>query len=1075
MTHPTTHPTPSTAAPAPSGAVPPQEAVVFDMDGVVTDTATLHAAAWRKLFEMVLADPRSGGPGAHAPFDAVRDYRNYVDGRSREDGVAAFLTARGIDLPLGRVDDQAGAWTVHGLAARKNEFYLDLLAERGARAFPGTVHLLDRLRAGGVPVALVTASRNADAVLAAAGLQGIFEVVVDGDRAAELGLAGKPDPAMFLRAARDLGVAPDRTAVVEDAVAGVQAARRGGFGLVVGVARAGQRAELEAAGAHLVVEDVAQLDLGALRADPWTLVYEGFDPAHEGHREALTTLGNGYLGTRGAAPERAADGVHYPGTYLAGVYNRLVSSVHGRQMEDEHLVNAPNWLPLDVRIDAGAWWSAGGLTTSRERRELDLRRGVLTRTAVLTDAAGRRLRLTQRRLVSMARPHLAALETTLVAQGWDGTVQVRSGIDAGVVNANVAEYAALASRHLRTTGAEENRSGTLVVEVETTQSQMRIATATRTSVGGSAPVGAAEQDGELFTHVLTVRLTDGSPVVIDKTAAIFISRDRAIASPTLAALDALTTVPGGFDDLLPQHEEAWARLWKRFRIELDADTQTRLVINLHVFHLLQSLSAHTAELDAGVPARGLHGEGYRGHVFWDELFVLPVLTAHLPQVSRGLLDYRWRRLDAARRAAAAAGLIGAMFPWQSGSDGREETPVELFNTHSGRWMPDNSHRQRHVGLAVAVNAWEYYQATGDVTWLAERGADLIIEVARFFTALASHDAATDRYHISGVMGPDEYHDGYPDTPGQGLVDNAYTNVMAAWVCRRAVDVLAVVAGHECDDVHARLGVRSEEPGAWERVSRRLAVPFLPDGIIAQFAGYEDLAELDWDRYRRTYGNIGRLDLILEAEGDSTNRYKLAKQADALMLVYLLGPDQLLGMLDRLGYPTTRQALIRTVDYYLARTAHGSTLSRVVHASVLARMDPDRGWATFREALAADLDDTQGGTTQEGIHLGAMAGTLDIITRAFAGYRTDGECVHLDPLLPRGLGAAGFQVQHRGQRLLVDLDPDGARVAADPCAANSTVSVRVAQSSATLVGGQSRLFQYGGGRDRPDEEPQPPGS
>lgn len=1002
MTHPTTHPTPSTAAPAPSGAVPPQEAVVFDMDGVVTDTATLHAAAWRKLFEMVLADPRSGGPGAHAPFDAVRDYCNYVDGRSREDGVATFLTARGIDLPLGRVDDQAGAWTVHGLAARKNEFYLNLLAEGGARAFPGTVHLLDRLRAGGVPVALVTASRNADAVLAAAGLQGIFKVVVDGDRAAELGLAGKPDPAMFLRAARDLGVAPDRTAVVEDAVAGVQAARRGGFGLVVGVARAGQRAELEAAGAHLVVEDVAQLDLGALRADPWTLVYEGFDPAHEGHREALTTLGNGYLGTRGAAPERAADGVHYPGTYLAGVYNRLVSSVHGRQMEDEHLVNAPNWLPLDVRIDAGAWWSAGGLTTPRERRELDLRRGVLTRTAVLTDAAGRRLRLTQRRLVSMARPHLAALETTLVAQGWDGTVQVRSGIDAEVVNANVAEYAALASRHLRTTGAEENRSGTLVVEVETTQSQMRIATATRTSVGGSAPVGAAEQDGELFTHVLTVRLTDGSPVVIDKTAAIFTSRDRAIASPTLAALDALTTVPGGFDDLLPQHEEAWARLWKRFRIELDADTQTRLVINLHVFHLLQSLSAHTAELDAGVPARGLHGEGYRGHVFWDELFVLPVLTAHLPQVSRGLLDYRWRRLDAARRAAAAAGLIGAMFPWQSGSDGREETPVELFNTRSGRWMPDNSRRQRHVSLAVAVNAWEYYQATGDVTWLAERGADLIIEVAR-------------------------------------------------------------------------LGVRSEEPGAWERVSRRLAVPFLPDGISAQFAGYQDLAELDWDRYRRTYGNIGRLDLILEAEGDSTNRYKLAKQADALMLVYLLGPDQLLGMLDRLGYPTTRQALIRTVDYYLARTAHGSTLSRVVHASVLARMDPDRGWATFREALAADLDDTQGGTTQEGIHLGAMAGTLDIITRAFAGCRTDGECVHLDPLLPRGLGAAGFQVQHRGQRLLVDLDPDGARVAADPCAANSTVSVRVAQSSATLVGGQSRLFQYGGGRDRPDEEPQPPGS
>lgn len=496
MTHPMTHPTPSTQAPAPTGAVPPQEAVIFDMDGVVTDTAALHAEAWRELFDTVLAVPRAGGPGAHARFDAVADYRRYVDGRAREDGVAAFLAARGVDVPVGTPQDAAGAWTVHGLAVRKNEIYLGLLAERGAMAFPGTVDLLRRLRAGGVPVALVTASRNAGALLSAAGLSGFFDVVVDGARAAELGLAGKPDPATFLTAANELGVDPARVAVVEDSVAGVQAARRGGFGLLVGVARTGHRAELEAAGAHVVVEDVSQLDLGALRADPWTLVYEGFDPAHEGHREALTTLGNGYLGTRGAAPERAADGVHYPGTYLAGVYNRLVSTVHGRRMEDEHLVNAPNWLPLDLRVEDGQWWSAGGLTTAQERRELDLRRGLLTRTAVLTDRAGRRLRLRQRRLVSLTQPHLAALGTTVVPDGWSGIVQVRSGVDAGVVNGNVAGYAALENRHLRTTRAEEAGPGTFVVEVETVQSQVKIAVAARTTVGRAVPDAALENDDE---------------------------------------------------------------------------------------------------------------------------------------------------------------------------------------------------------------------------------------------------------------------------------------------------------------------------------------------------------------------------------------------------------------------------------------------------------------------------------------------------------------------------------------------------------------------------------------------------
>lgn len=693
--------------PWPTGAKPPQEAVIFDLDGVVTDTASMHAAAWKRLFDEVLTDPRLGG-GPYAPFDVAEDYRVYVDGRSREDGVAAVLTSRGINLPSGGAGDGEDAWSVRGLAARKNRIYLDLLTEQGLRVFPGTVDLLRRLRAGGVPVGLVTASRNAEQVLTAACLNGLFDAVVDGRQAEELGLPGKPDPAMFLRAAEVLGADPARMAVVEDAVAGVRAARAGGFGLVVGADRAGDRGALEAAGADIVVADVSELDLGALRADPWTLVYEGFDPAHEAHREALTTLGNGYLGTRGAAPERAADRAHYPGTYLAGVYNRLISTVHGRQVEDEHMVNAPNWLVLDLRIGDGPWWSENGLMITGERRELDLRRGMLTRTAVLTDPLGRQIHLTQRRLVSMARPHLAALETTLVAQGWTGPVSIRSGIDAGVVNDNVAEYRALANRHLRAVGVDTLADGTLLVETETTQSRVRIATAARTTItGADAAPAVPERVGDRHTQLFQFSLHDGVPVTVDKTAAVFTSKDRAIASATLAATGELGWAPGGLTDLLPAHEAAWARLWDRFGIVLDSDTPTQLVLNLHVFHLLQSISVHTAGTDAGVPARGLHGEGYRGHVFWDELFVLPVLTTHQPWVSRALLDYRHRRLDAARRAAAAAGQRGAMYPWQSGSDGREETPLMLFNTRSGRWMPDNSRRQRHVGLAVAYNAWQY--------------------------------------------------------------------------------------------------------------------------------------------------------------------------------------------------------------------------------------------------------------------------------------------------------------------------------------------------------------------------------
>ena len=928
---------------------------------------------------------------------------------------------------------------------------------------PGAADLARRLRSSGTHVALVTVT-GAEGPAEPDDLSGLFDIVLTaGPGAARL-------PEALLEAARRLRSSPPCTAVVVTAAVGVRAARAAGFGLVVGIDRGGQRLDLEAAGADRVLGDVGELDLGVLRTDPWRLVYDGFDAAHEGHREALTTLGNGYLGTRGAAPECVADGIHYPGSYLAGIYNRLTSEVQGRSVEDEHLVNVPNWLVLDLRVDDGTWWSDGGLSQDWEHRELDLRRGLLTRRVELRDGAGRRLRVVQRRLVSMHRPHLAALETSIVPLGWSGRLAIRSGVDATVTNSNVAEFAGLASRHLGEVMGRQPGPETLLVEAVTRTSRITIATAARTVVTGPAepPVRSLEThtDGR-YAHLFEVAAEDGHPVMVDKTVAVTTSRDPAIATPALAALDHLDRSPAGVTGLLPEHEAAWERLWQRFQVTPDADRDTRLVLNLHLFHLLQAISPHTAELDAGVPARGLHGEGYRGHVFWDELFVLPPVTTHLPAVARSLLDYRCRRLDAARQAAGQAGLVGALFPWQSGSDGREETPAQLFNVRSGRWMPDNSRRQRHVGLAVAYNAWQYYQVTGDTAWLAERGAELIIEVTRLFTALATHDPGSDRFHIAGVMGPDEDHDGYPDAPGSGLRDNAYTNVLTAWVCGRAVDTLAVLAGHDCDDLLARLGVEADEPAQWTRMSSRLAVPFLADGVISQFDGYEELTELDWDRYRAAYGNIGRLDLILEAEGDSTNRYKLAKQADVLMLVYLLGPAELTSILERLGYPLPSGALTRTIDYYLARTAHGSTLSRVVHASVLARVDPFRAWATFRDALVADLDDTQGGTTKEGIHLGAMAGTVDIVTRAFAGLQLRSDALTFDPCLPKALQQVEFQVRYRGHRIDVTLDHERLRLAAHPCAASPPVTIHVAGAQVTLGSGQTLDLAHPG-RPVPDD-------
>ena len=349
-----------------------------------------------------------------------------------------------------------------------------------------------------------------------------------------------------------------------------------------------------------------------------------------------------------------------------------------------------------------------------------------------------------------------------------------------------------------------------------------------------------------------------------------------------------------------------------------------------MFHVLQTLSPHNVDIDAGIPARGLHGEAYRGHVFWDELFVFPVLTLRLPGLARAMLRYRTRRLDAARRAARAAGHAGAMYPWQSGSDGREESQRMHLNPRSGRWMPDTSSLQRHVGLAVAYNIWQYFQATADLEFLAEHGAETMLEVARFFAGLATYDAARDRFRIRGVMGPDEFSSRYPGAETPGLDDNAYTNVMTVWLLGRAHDVLAVLPTDASDRARRAARDHSGRAPALARRRRRMYVPIAQDGIISQFEGYRDLPELDWDDYRSRYGDIRRLDRILEAEGRSVDEFQASKQADVLMLFFVFSADELRALLTGLGYALPPEVIPRTIEYYVARTAHGSTLSALVH-------------------------------------------------------------------------------------------------------------------------------------------------
>ena len=790
------------------------------------------------------------------------------------------------------------------------------------------------------------------------------------------------------------------------------------------------------------------------------LGYDGFDPGMEGLREALTSTGNGYLCTRGAAEWEDADGVHYPGTYAHGGYNRETTILGGLPVLNEDLVNLPNWLVLKLRIEGEDVIRLNDVELVSYRHELDIRNATLVRQLRFRDSRGRETTLNSRRFVSMADVHHAAIEWTLVPENWSGRVEVISALDSRVSNRNVARYEQLEGRHLNPVSPRTLGPEVIALKAETRQSNLYISEATRTRVFRAGQQLAVSrtlyQMEDYIQQVVAFDVQQGAATQVEKMVSFYTSRDPAV-SDTLVRAATSAARYDGFATSLGRHVAAWDELWRGCDLRASGDDEVQQLLRLHIAHLLQVCSQHTADLDAGLPARGLNGEAYRGHVFWDEIYAFPFFSFRLPEVTRGLLMYRYRRMGEAQAAAREAGFRGAMFPWQSGSEGTEETQRVHLNPLSGHWEPDLSRNQRHVNAAIFYNIWNYFQASNDLGFLERHGAEMMLEITRFWASIAHFNPARERYEIHGVMGPDEFHEKYPDSPQGGLRNNAYTNIMVAWLCDIAGQLLTLLPDSRVESLRARLGIDADELARWQDMSRRMFVPFHDDGVISQFEGYAELEELDWAAYRAKYGNIQRLDRILRAEGNDPNRYKITKQADTVMLFFLFSDDELREIFRRNEYDYRDDTAMRNIAYYDRRTSHGSTLSYITHAGVLAALDPESSWERFLVALRSDADDIQDGTTKEGIHLGVMAGTLEVMQRYYAGAHVRGDVLYFDPQLPRQLDALSFPIRFRETPILATVTGEHLTLAVHPESMSRPVRAGVPGDVRELHAGDRAVF------------------
>ncbi|MBO0835291.1 MAG: beta-phosphoglucomutase family hydrolase, partial [Actinobacteria bacterium] len=677
-------------------AVNPREldAVLFDLDGVLTTTRSVHATAWRETMDEFLRRWDAAHGTTTERFDDPSDYAAHVDGKPLQDGVRDFLASRGIELPEGTPDSPPEEESVWGLGNRKQLQVEENLKRDGVEVFPGSVAWVRELREAGLKTAVVSSSRNCEAVLRYAGITNLFDTRVDGDTMLELGLPGKPAPDGFLEAARRLGVSPDRTVVVEDAVAGVRAGRAGGFRLVVGVDRDGHADELTGNGAGVVVPDLSELlaaqtepihrtgppehRLMAAAAriiastedypvDPWRLVERAFNPDYVDQTETLFAVANGYLGIRGSFEEGTPS--YRPGTLLNGFHETwpivYPEAAHGFATTGQTILPVPDGTTIRLLVDDDPL-TCKTTEMAHFERTLDMQKGALERSVQFQLADGRRLGVETTRFVSLENRHLACIRYAVTALDAPARLTISSELESP---REMSESAALDPRQSR-----ELHHDALQPDVERVH-DLRLIRTYRTSSSGLAMAAGVDHELDAPSRTRT-RLNDdraqisfevdvagGDTVTLTKWLAYHHDSAEPADLANRAELTLERARGSGYRSALADHVRRVGDFWERSNVQWEGGLAAQQAMHFSLFTVMQA----TLRAEGyGVPAKGLTGTGYEGHYFWDaETYVLPFLIHTSPAVARSLLMHRVRMLPDARRRAREVGCEGALFPWRT--------------------------------------------------------------------------------------------------------------------------------------------------------------------------------------------------------------------------------------------------------------------------------------------------------------------------------------------------------------------------------------------------------------------------
>jgi kojibiose phosphorylase len=925
-------------------------AVLFDLDGVITDTAEYHFQAWK-----LLADELG------IPFSRVDN--EDLRGVSRRESLDLLLDGHSAS------EEDKQIWM-----DRKNESYGRMLENLApGDLLPGVRELFTELRAAGVKIAIASASKNSPEVVERLGIRDQIDALVHGGQVSR----AKPAPDLFLQAARTLGIHPAHCLVIEDAQAGIEAAHAAGM-TAIGLGPIDRVGDAELALPSL--EGVSLDDLKS--ACLWRVSETEFSADAQHHRETIFTIGNGYLATRGSLEER------HPGdrqaTFIHGIYD-------DRPVVFTELANAPDWAALEIWVD-GQRFSIDSGTVRDYVRWLDLRTGTLHRRLNWRNPQGKWVEIRFSRFASLDDEHALVQRLSVTPVNDPAEIRVRASLNSHVENHQMLHWNLVAQE------STPDQAG-LAVRTRSTQKTVVMA-ASLSSPGGK--IAASDCSGQPGLEAV-VHVPAGETAGFEKFTAVYTDRDTGQVSAA-AANKCAQLRNRGYEDLFEDNWRAWQGFWDPSDVIIEGDEEAQLALRHALFQL--RIAAPTRDEHVSIGAKTLSGFAYAGHVFWDnEIFVLPFFTFTQPSIARNMLMYRYHTLPEARKKAAQNGYTGAQYAWESAETGEEVTPT---------WVPDPKDRtkliriwtgdiQLHITADVAYAMHQYWQATGDDEFWKTAGIPVVLETAVFWGDRAEPEG--DRFSLRNVIGCDEYHD--------HVDNNAFTNAIAAWHLRTAIDSLAwlaEVAPAAARELTSRLDLSPDRLAHWRRVAAGLLVRHDPEsGLIEQFEGFFDLKDVDWPAYE---GRKESMQSLLGIEG--ANEHKVLKQADVIALFALLGEN-----FDR----KTWQA---NWDYYIPITDHtyGSSLGPAMHAWVGARMGlVEEAYEHFLRAARADLADVRG-NAGDGIHAASAGGLWEAAVFGFAGLRLTPSGLVLDPRLPSHWKRLAFKIQHQGKTETFDIRLEG---------------------------------------------------